>query len=118
MSSKRALGRVVAATLATTVTAGCTINLTESAGDQAKPSPPAESTTGGRPTTTTPRPSPSPSASASGASTPASSSDWASLTKEVRSGVLRLQVAGCDAGWSGTGFLLPDRYVVTGDSTS
>jgi serine protease Do len=51
--------------------------------------------------------SPSPTASAS---TPAVPPTWETTVSRVRSGVVRLQVAGCHSAWAGTGFLIKDRF--------
>lgn len=68
--------------------------------------------------TVTPSPTTTPSTTPSGTSPPspsaASGDDWeARLYDQVKSGVVRLQVVGCEGTWMGSGFLVGDDTIVT-----
>lgn len=57
--------------------------------------------------------SPSTASANPSAAATATGTDWASLVSKVRSGVVRLQVVGCDSAWSGSGFLVAPDLIVT-----
>ncbi|MBP2418235.1 S1C family serine protease [Microlunatus capsulatus] len=93
---------VTATALAVVAVSGCTINVVAPGGSSASPPPPAL----GTPAAASAPPSPS-------APSTATARDWSAVAAEVRSGVVRLQVVGCDGSWTGSGFLVDDDLVVT-----
>ena len=107
----RSVGVVAAGVAVLTLTAGC--SALTAVGPRSAPTPPpsslASSAASPRPSASEKSPTPSSAPSA------ADSGDWSSVLEEVRGGVVRLQVAGCqeDAAWMGSGFVVGPHLVMT-----
>lgn len=114
MSKVTKLFLATAACVCLTAASACTINIgpgsnqhsSPGSGSVASPSPVSRNSADAGP-------APS-NAVTSGASSPSPRrATWTDLIAQVRSGVVRIEVAGCDAQWTGTGFMVSDRDILT-----
>ena len=92
----------------------CTINIGP---PSSQPSPPGSGSVVSASPSSRSSAGPGPARSSAGSSDVPSPSTsrptWTDLIAQVRSGVVRVQVAGCDQQWTGTGFMVSDRDILT-----
>lgn len=114
MSKVTKLLLATVACVSLTAASACTINIGPQSNHSSSPgSGSVVSTSPSKRSSAGPGPAPS-SLGSSGVPSPSSSSPtWTDLIAQVRSGVVRVQVAGCDQQWTGTGFMLSDRDILT-----